>query len=218
MNLILPAPLTSNSTGETDPIRYYTRPGIGWLYRRRIEMGLEMLPEFRPGSSGLEIGYGAGIVLCNLAGKIDDLHGLDLDADPVMVQARLAALGVQAKLVRGSMLDMREFYEDQCFDLVACFSTMEHIADYPGALNEIHRVLKPGGLALIGMPAVNRFMEYAFQAIGFKGIEDHHITTPGSVWGVIKQDSRKWRHARRSMPGGVPFEAALYHTFLIQKL
>jgi hypothetical protein len=31
------------------------------------------------------------------------------------------------------------------------------------------------------MPAVNRMMEAGFLAIGFKGIEDHHVTTPAAV-------------------------------------
>jgi ubiquinone/menaquinone biosynthesis C-methylase UbiE len=94
---------------------------------------------------------------------------------------------------------------------------MEHIADSTGVLEEMWRVLKPGGYVVIGMPAVNGFMEYAFQAIGFKGIEDHHITTPGSVWQIIRSQPSNWRRRRRSLPAGVPFGTALYHTFCLQK-
>ena len=38
------------------------------------------------------------------------------------------------------------------FDLVYTMGTIEHIAEYEQALAEIHRVLKPGGLAIIGVP------------------------------------------------------------------
>ena len=48
MTLTLP-PALAVTTGVTDPIRYYTRPGIGWVFRRRIEMGLEMIPPMPPG-------------------------------------------------------------------------------------------------------------------------------------------------------------------------
>ena len=218
MSLELPPTLARVSTGETDPIRYYSRPGIGWVFRRRIAMGLEMIPPMPAGARALEVGYAAGIVLYNLASKVSELHGIDLDAEPVTAGARLEQLGIKAKLVQGSVLDMREYYPDEFFDLIVCFSVMEHIADSAGVLAEMWRVLKPGGTVIIGMPAVNRFMEYAFQAIGFKGIEDHHITTPGSVWSLAQRQPERWRLARRSLPGGVPFETALYHTFRLTKL
>lgn len=217
MTLELPQPLAEVSTGETDPIRYYSRPGIGWLFRRRIAMGLEMIPPMRAGARALEVGYAAGIVLYNLAPKVSELHGIDLDAEPVTASERLERLGIHAKLVQGSVLDMRELYPDEFFDLIVCFSVMEHIADSAGVLDEMWRVLKPGGTVVIGMPAVNRFMEYAFQAIGFKGIEDHHITTPGSVKNLLTRQRDRWQLARRSLPAGVPFETALYHTFRLTK-
>ncbi len=218
MSLVLPRALAEVATGETDPIRYYTRPGIGWLFRRRIEMGLEMIPDLPDGARALEVGYGAGVVLYNLASRVRELHGLDLDADPLAVQERLHRLGVDAHLVKASVLDLKDAYADDYFDLIVCFSVMEHLADPGRALDEMWRILKPGGIALIGMPAVNRMMEYAFQAIGFKGIEDHHITTPSRVWGLIRSAPSRWQVRRRSLPAGVPFRAALYNNFLLRKL
>jgi 2-polyprenyl-3-methyl-5-hydroxy-6-metoxy-1,4-benzoquinol methylase len=217
MTFVLPPALSRVSTGETDPIRYYTRPGIGWLFRRRIAMGLEMIPPLPQGARALEVGYAAGAVLYNLAPRVAELHGLDLDADPVAAHERLGELGIQAQLVKGSVLDMREHYPDEYFDLVVCFSVMEHLADPGRALAEMARVVKPGGVIIIGMPAVNRLMEYAFQAIGFKGIEDHHITTPARVWRLIRQQPVRWAVARRSLPARVPFGTALYHTFRLSK-
>lgn len=215
--LALPPALAGNTTGATDPIRYYTRPGIGWIFRRRIEMGLEMIPQLPPGARALEVGYAAGVVLYNLASRVGELHGIDLDTDPSMVQDRLTALGIEAHLAQGSVLDMGNVYEDEYFDLVVCFSVMEHLAEPALALSEMWRTLKPGGTVVIGMPAVNQMMELAFCTIGFKGIEDHHITTPARVWRMAKTDSNRWIAARRSLPGAVPFGAALYHTFRLTK-
>src|SRR5229473_6868264 len=105
MTLALPTALAGVTTGATDPIRYYTRPGIGWVFRRRIEMGLEMIPRLPAGSRALEVGYAAGVVLYNLAPLASELHGLDLDAEPLPAEKRLRALGVEARLVKGSVLD-----------------------------------------------------------------------------------------------------------------
>jgi len=165
-------------TGRTDPIEFYRRPIVGSLYRRRIDLGLAMLRDQRYGSA-LEIGYGAGAVLTALAPEVDDLHGLDLDADADAIGARLSGRGVHASLVRGSVYELP--YPDAKFDLVVCFSVFEHLHEYAKGLAEVGRVLRPGGSFLLGIPAVNRFMELSFRAIGFKGIEDLHVTKPQQV-------------------------------------
>jgi SAM-dependent methyltransferase len=217
VSLVLPPALAGYTTGATDPIRYYTRPGIGWVFKRRIEMGLEMIPSLGPAARALEVGYAAGVVLYNLAGRVGEVYGLDLDADPSTVSQRLAGLGIQAQLAKGSVLDMSGIYQTAFFDLIVCFSVMEHIAESRQALSEMWRVLKPGGTAIIGMPAVNPMMELAFQAIGFKGIEDHHISPPATVWRIVKDEPERWVAERRSLPSGVPFGMALYHTFRLTK-
>jgi ubiquinone/menaquinone biosynthesis C-methylase UbiE len=218
MELVMPPALTTTKSGATDPIGYYSRPGVGWLYRRRIAMGLEMIPALPKGARALEVGYASGIVLFNLANRVTELHGIDLDADPTAIDERLGGLGVKPRLVRGSVLDMANLYEDAFFDLVVCFSVMEHLARPDIALREMSRVLKPGGALILGMPAVNRFMEYAFTAIGFRGIEDHHITTPAHVWSLIKAEPHRWHADRRALPGGLPVRLALYNTFRLRKI
>ncbi len=43
-------------------------------------------------------------------------------------------------------------FADNTFDKVICSEVLEHIPDYQGALTEIHRVLKPGGLFCASVP------------------------------------------------------------------
>lgn len=165
-------------TGPTDPIKFYRRPLVGWLFRERINLGLRLLPE-RRFESMLEIGYGAGAVLLTLGRSVDRVHGIDLDADPEAVRPILASQGMSADLKRASVYELP--YDDASFDLAVSFSVFEHLHEYERALREVARVLRPNGLFLLGMPAVNLMMEAGFRAIGFKGIEDHHVTTPATV-------------------------------------
>ncbi|MGH2364076.1 MAG: class I SAM-dependent methyltransferase [Chloroflexota bacterium] len=210
MRLRLPAALATTATGESDPIAFYRRPLVGQLYRRRIEMGLNLILPLAAGTRVLEVGYGAGVVLFNLAGPGRELHGIDLDADAGAVRQRLGSLGVRAALTRGSVVNMRGLYHANWFDLVVCFSVFEHLADPRPALDEIARVLKPGGTAIIGMPAVNPAMSRAFSAIGFQGIDRFHVTAPRVVWRLLRQRSRVARH---TLPAGAPFPLALYTVF-----
>lgn len=196
--------------GPTDPIAYYRKPLIGWLFRERINMGLRLLPE-RRFRHALEVGYGAGAVLLACGDGVESLSGIDLDADPTPVHALLASRGQQASLTQGSVYELP--YADGSFDLVVSFSVFEHLHEYERALREVFRVLEPGGLFLLGMPAVNRLMELGFRAIGFKGIDDHHVTTPKTVAAQFSQTGFRLRDQQTlRVP---PF--SLYFTWLLER-
>jgi SAM-dependent methyltransferase len=42
-------------------------------------------------------------------------------------------------------------FEDE-FDVILCTSVLEHVYDFPAAVERIHRALKPGGRAVIAVP------------------------------------------------------------------
>lgn len=170
------------TNGPTDPIRYYAKPVTGWIFRERVNLGLRLLAG-RRFARGLEVGYGSGAVLAALSSVVDELHGIDLDADPAIAGSTLQRLGVSASLRAGSVYELP--YEDEHFDLAVSFSVFEHLHRYDTALGEVHRVLRPGGSFLLGMPAVNLAMEAGFALIGFRGINDHHVTTPQQVAGAF---------------------------------
>ena len=44
-------------------------------------------------------------------------------------------------------------FADNTFDKVICSEVLEHIPDYQGALKEVERVLKPGGLFCASVPS-----------------------------------------------------------------
>ncbi|RDV37356.1 SAM-dependent methyltransferase [Bradymonadaceae bacterium TMQ3] len=49
--------------------------------------------------------------------------------------------------------DARELvFEDRSFDLIVCASTLEHIPDFWRALDEMKRVLRPGGWLVVSTP------------------------------------------------------------------
>jgi len=197
--------------GPTDPIAYYKRPLIGRFFRERINLGLRMIAGRRYGKA-LEVGYGAGAVLLALAASVDELHGIDLDADPTLVEAWLGSHGRTARLIKGSVYELP--YESAEFDLAVCFSVFEHLYQYEQGLREVARVLKPGGRFLLGMPAVNSIMELGFRAIGFKNINERHVTPPRAVSSAFDRAGlRVTQHERLRLLPGLP----LYFNWLLEK-
>ncbi|HTM46390.1 MAG TPA: class I SAM-dependent methyltransferase [Polyangiaceae bacterium] len=201
--------------GPTDPIEYYRRPLVGKLFRERINRGLRLLGN-RTFDTALEVGYGAGAVMLSLSSSVKNLHGIDLDADPRPASELLKSRNIEAALIQGSVYELP--YSNASFDLVVSFSTFEHLHDYPKALREVARVLKPGGFFLLGMPSVNRMMEAGFLAIGFKGINDHHVTTPKQVANEFGNAGFALSAADTlDVPLRVPLGLRLYHVWLLER-
>jgi len=79
-------------------------------------------------------------------------YGVDI-ALPMVRQARAE---FPAGALRGVVADVRRLpFPAQSFDAVYSMGTIEHFADPERALAEIARVLRPGGVAIVGVP--NRF-------------------------------------------------------------
>lgn len=59
-------------------------------------------------------------------------------------------------------------YPENRFALVTCVETIEHVENFRALLREIHRVLKPGGLAVISTPNVlNLRSRFRYLSSGF---------------------------------------------------
>jgi ubiquinone/menaquinone biosynthesis C-methylase UbiE len=104
-----------------------------------------------PGEPLLEIGLGFGTVSQCLAEAGFGYHGLDIAAGPVeMVRHRLRMLGVadaDGRVVQGSALAIP--HPDGAFSHVVSIGCLHHTGDLPKAVAEVHRVLRPGGTAMV---------------------------------------------------------------------
>jgi ubiquinone/menaquinone biosynthesis C-methylase UbiE len=102
------------------------------------------------GAKVLEIGLGFGTVgeLLARAGAV--YHGVDIAPGPVgMMQQRLVwgGLGGGDRIVQGSALALP--FEDGTFDRVYSIGCLHHTGDTPKGVSEVHRVLAPGGRAVV---------------------------------------------------------------------
>ncbi len=114
-----------------------------WESRRAL-----LLSEVRPDDAVLDLGCGAG----RFVGEL-----LHMGVSTIGVDIAEAAISRATINVPGG--DLRVLNEDgsipldhNSIDLVWCSEVLEHIADTAGVLNEVRRVLKPGGRLLITVP------------------------------------------------------------------
>jgi SAM-dependent methyltransferase len=90
------------------------------------------------GLAVLDVGCGDKPYLPYFAAVADEYVGLDVQAGP-----QVDIVGPAEALP----------FPDARFDVVLSAQTLEHVLDPPRVLSEMHRVLKPGGIALVAVPA-----------------------------------------------------------------
>jgi len=105
--------------------------------------------EIRPGASVLEVAPGPGYFAVELA-KLGDYYitGLDISQTFVEIARKNAAEAkVRVDFQRGNASQMP--FADAKFDYVVCRAAFKNFTEPVAAIEEMYRVLKPGGRALI---------------------------------------------------------------------
>lgn len=126
--------------------------GVQWWYAgmRRITRALltPLLPQGVAGRRILDAGCGTGWNLQDLS-VFGDTYGVDLSPLAVITTRRRGG-----RVTQGNLLGLP--YASSSFDVVTSFDVLYHawVEDDAQAVRELARVLKPGGLMLVKVPAL----------------------------------------------------------------
>jgi len=140
------------SCGEDLYLRNQQRDGYVEHARRRYELE-PIIGEFAQfesaaGKKVLEIGVGLGADHQRFAQAGARLTGIDLTARAVEhTRRRLALFGLDSALSTGDAENLA-FPSDE-FDRVYSWGVLHHSPNTPKAISEVHRVLRPGGVASV---------------------------------------------------------------------
>lgn len=122
-----------------------------WYYagkRELVARWLGRLGVVRPESILLDCGAGTGIFAAEMRGacavRVLDDHAESLE----ILRRRFSA----SEIVEGTIT--RIPLPDAACDAVTALDVLEHVPDDVGGVAEMHRVLKPGGIALVTVPAM----------------------------------------------------------------
>jgi SAM-dependent methyltransferase len=178
-----------------------------------------LLPHLRPGMRVLDVGCGPGTITRDLGaavGAAGEVFGVDSAADVVAH----AAAGCDLPQVRFAVGDVRHLdVPDGTYDVVHAHQVLQHLADPVGALREMRRVTRPGGLVAVrdadyaamawhpAVPALDRWLEvYRGAARAHDGEPDAgrrllgwaqavgfaEVVPSASVWCFATQEDRDW--------------------------
>ena len=119
------------------------------LDRRSMEThAAHLVPYLRSGLRVLDFGCGPGTISVGLARAVDpgEVHGVDMEESQIELARAAAEAGghKNAKFHVGDVTSLP--FEDNSFDVAHCHAVLMHVPDTSGALAEVKRVLKPGGI------------------------------------------------------------------------
>lgn len=143
-------------TSDVDHADWNYTPLLSYVMRKRFELVRKLLPAARVDRL-LEIGFGSGVFMPELASRCRELYGIDVHPNVEEVEMHLSADGVKASLSRQDAAQMA--FPDRFFDAIVSVSALEFIADIEGAARQAARVLKPGGRLIGVTPVKSRVLD-----------------------------------------------------------
>lgn len=149
------------TTRDLDKAATCGEPSYVWRsgQERRLQM-IQSAAGARLSGRMLENGCGVGIYLKHLAPLVSSLIGLEFDAARAQEAHTISPLIINAA---GEKLPL----EPGIFDVILSHEVLEHVMDDRLCVEEMVRVLKPGGVILLFVP--NRGYPYETHGIYWRG-------------------------------------------------
>jgi SAM-dependent methyltransferase len=120
--------------------------------RRTVEnSAAHLLPYLTPDARVLDVGCGPGTITVGLADRVPTGEVVGLDAVPsVLDEARAQPGAAERTNLRFEVGDVMALgHPDGSFDVVHAHQVLQHLADPVGALREMRRVCRPGGIVAV---------------------------------------------------------------------
>lgn len=120
---------------KTEP--HYRRENV-----ERIDGVLKSLQNNSNGESLLDIGCGAGFIIDIAKPYFKKIRGIDVTPD-MLSQVNTESETCDIKVALGNCEDLE--FTDNTFDVCSAYAVLHHLHDIPAVMQEVYRVLKPGG-------------------------------------------------------------------------
>ena len=125
-----------------------------------LQKAINLIETDSEGVRALDYGAGTGNITNHLLNF--GFHVVAADVSSVSLEQVAAKLGqadrLQIDTVNGADLSN---YRENTFDLVATYSVLHHVPDYPAIIDEFARVLKPGGVMYLDHEACPSYWEFS---------------------------------------------------------
>lgn len=180
----------SENLRDSDPRRFQSAPLLCASQSFYHKYARALCYRLKPQAAILDVGCGVGQVVRDLSSWGFQASGIDVSQTSIdMAREHSSACGVYD----GKAIP----FANDSFDAVGAFNVLEHVEDPVSFLDEMNRVLRPGGTMIVSSPNFLRVI----------GWRDYHPHMQG-VSQKIQNLKTLWRHTRQYSrdPGSILFE------------
>jgi len=178
---------------KANPFRY----SIGTIVRHDIIMDMLKLS---PADTVLDVGCGLGYFTDLMAGIASESVGIDIDNKCV---------SWCRDNMRGNyrLVDLNDYpypFKDNTFNKILCTEVLEHILDNGAVLDELYRIIKPGGKIVISVPCREGMFGSYWKNIGHSYVDSNSREYHHHKGYTAKQLINMIRY-HRFIPGGYEY-------------
>ena len=131
---------------DPDAFHHHPNPVVRFIECKRVKAILKLIDIHYTGERLLEVGCGAGNIL--VKAPPGNLFGVDISAF-ILAKAK-QNLSEKVDLFQADAQNLP--FKDRAFKQVICSEVLEHLLDPSASLQEIARILKHQGIAVISVP------------------------------------------------------------------
>ncbi|MBI2283788.1 MAG: class I SAM-dependent methyltransferase [Bacteroidetes bacterium] len=117
---------------------------------------------YAPKGNFLDLGFGLGEELALFSQLGFSVFGTEFDQDCIQF---IQPILPNATLFQGDLLETG--YPDNFFDVIHMYHVIEHLLDPNAYIRELNRILKPGGILIIGTPDIGSAAYKIFRLLNF---------------------------------------------------
>ena len=189
-----------DGSGETARYTHGHSAAVLSAHSRRgaADSAAYLLAHLRAGMDLLDVGCGPASITADLAERVAPGRVVGLDAAAGALEAARATLrerglSEQVELTCGDIMALP--FEDASFDVVHAHQVLQHLADPVGALAEMRRVTRPGGIVAV-RDAVYSAMTWFPEPAGMEQWRSVYMATARANGGEPNAGSRLLSWAR----------------------
>jgi SAM-dependent methyltransferase len=156
-------------------------------------MGMSCVDIFRPGVTVMDFGCGHGALALQAAQFGARVSALDTNPNRILFARRHLALRYPLSAGRIQFLHAtaQDLPGEARYDVIVSKDTFEHASNLPAVLAALHRLLRPGGRAYIGM-----------SPLWYSPFGDHgHLTRGRLPWAHLLCSDRRFLQAHNARTG-----------------